>query len=314
MDTDKMIKIPKEIVLNYSDLSIYLKTLQGNYTLYKNKNKILTIERILEDKIPDQIYVPSNDIQLSTGKLELEKYQISQIHQQLNENLMKNIDSHDVEKVNQALVEHMQFTLSDPRTGNLNEIPKTLELLVNQKELLHELGKLTHKDYTTSVHSVDVMALAMSYGIQKKLSIYEIQRLGVAGLLHDIGKKDIPNEILTAPRRLTSDEMDMIKKHPSYEFKILTKIGCDDDFILRAALEHHMKIDGSGYPKMGLKNISEIGQLIGIIDMYEALTAFRPYKDGFSRIRALNIIYSDVKNNKIDKKLFETFANSIVDR
>jgi HD-GYP domain-containing protein (c-di-GMP phosphodiesterase class II) len=103
-----------------------------------------------------------------------------------------------------------------------------------------------------------------------------------------------------------------MKRHPKLgEFIIKVKSGIDGR-IARGALEHHEKLDGSGYPK-GTRHISFVGQLLGIIDCYEALTnEERPYRSAKSPLETLKVIKKDVEAGKFDRIIFEKFCYSLI--
>jgi HD-GYP domain-containing protein (c-di-GMP phosphodiesterase class II) len=130
--------------------------------------------------------------------------------------------------------------------------------------------------------------------------------------MHDVGKTEIPDSILKASRKLSSKEFTVMKRHPKIgEFIIKFKSGIDSG-IAQGALEHHEKLDGSGYPR-GIKDISFTGQLLGIIDCYEALTnEERPYRRAKSPLDTLKLIKQDVEAGKFDRQIFEKFCYSLI--
>jgi HD-GYP domain-containing protein (c-di-GMP phosphodiesterase class II) len=179
-------------------------------------------------------------------------------------------------------------------------------------EILKTIASISFKDYSTVIHSVNVMALALGFCFYSKKSLKETKRLGLSALLHDVGKTQIPNNILKAPRRLTREEFKVMTRHPKMgEYIIKVKSGIDDG-VARGAREHPEKHDGSGYPK-GTQQISFVGQVLGIIDCYEALTnEERPYRSASSPLDALKIIKKDVEAGKFDRKIFEKFCYSLI--
>ena len=136
--------------------------------------------------------------------------------------------------------------------------------------------------------------------------------MGLGALLHDVGKTQIPSSILRAPRILSDDEFKIMKSHPRIGHEIIrgkNRIGGE---VALGALEHHEKLDGSGYPK-GIRNISYAGQLLGIIDCYEALTnEDRPYRRAQKPLETLNLIKSDVESGKFNRDIFEKFCYSLI--
>jgi HD-GYP domain-containing protein (c-di-GMP phosphodiesterase class II) len=156
------------------------------------------------------------------------------------------------------------------------------------------------------------MALTIGYCYYVALSEEETKKLGLAALLHDVGKTEIPSHILKASRRLTDDEFEKVKSHTTLGFEMLSLY--QEKEIKDAALaskEHHEKLDGSGYPE-GKKNISYTGRVLAIIDCYEAITNDdRPYRTALSPISALELLKKDVDQGKLDAKIFRDFAYSL---
>ena len=171
---------------------------------------------------------------------------------------------------------------------------------------------MSYKDYSTILHSINVMALVLGYASYMDYSRAHSKTLGLCALLHDVGKTKISQEILKAPRRLTDKEFDKIKRHTTQGYNILSKCKFDDKQIAICALEHHEKIDGSGYPNNKIR-ISQTAQIIGIIDCYEALTNDdRPYRSSMEPFEVLNkIIGEEVKDGKYDKEMYVQFIKSL---
>lgn len=121
----------------------------------------------------------------------------------------------------------------------------------------------------------------------------EQTRLFRAGLLHDIGKLGISSRILEKPGRLTDDEMRTVQRHPMSTLSILSRVSAFGDFAWTAAL-HHEKLDGSGYP-YGLESaqLDRASRILVVADMYDALTADRPYRAGLTPDDALGILKSE---------------------
>ena len=130
-------------------------------------------------------------------------------------------------------------------------------------------------------------------------------------MLHDVGKTKVDPEILTAPRKLTREEFEQMQSHSLIGYNILKACNFMFKEIRISALEHHEKLDRSGYPN-GKGNLSDISQIIGIIDCYEALTNDdRPYRSAMAPYYALNIIKKDVVEGKFRKEVFEKFTYSL---
>ena len=130
--------------------------------------------------------------------------------------------------------------------------------------------------------------------------------------MHDVGKTKIDQEILIAPRKLTNEEFEEMKSHTTIGYNILSKCKFNDRDIALSALEHHEKLDGSGYQNNKTK-ISRTAQIIGVIDCYEALTNDdRPYRNAMGTFDTLNnIIGEDVKKGRFSKDIYFQFVKSL---
>lgn len=139
-----------------------------------------------------------------------------------------------------------------------------------------------------------------------------IKKIKIAGLLHDLGKLSIPNDILDKPGKLNEEEYMKMRSHTYYTKKILREIGGIDD-IAEWAANHHEKLDGSGYPE-GLKDkdLDSVSKLMAVCDMYQALTEDRPYRRGMSSKDAIDIIYKSVKLKKLDGEALDKLKEAII--
>lgn len=174
-----------------------------------------------------------------------------------------------------------------------------------------DISTLKTSDEYTFKHSVDVatmsMIVARKYGLDDK-QVYEI---GIAGLLHDIGKSKVPNEILNKAARLTDEEFAIMKQHSVYGYRILQPKEDLSTEIKLGVLQHHEKINGKGYP-MGVTGdkIDLFARLISISDIYDALVTERPYKKPFSPRDAVEMIMS--MTEELDINVMRCFLESVI--
>ena len=139
-------------------------------------------------------------------------------------------------------------------------------------------------------HSTNVAALARGTAIAMGLDAPQQRILYRAGLLHDVGKLGISSRILDKNGRLSPAERQEIERHPVYSWRILSRLDAFDEFSRVAAL-HHEKLDGSGYPwQLRGEDLSPADRILAVADIYEALTADRPYRAGMPPARALDIL------------------------
>lgn len=149
--------------------------------------------------------------------------------------------------------------------------------LLYKDSLTYNVLDFKRYDSYTFQHCLNVALLSISTGISIGLSESRLHDLGMAGLLHDIGKMSIPVEILNKPGKLTNEEYEIIKTHPLNAVRQLQNLVSND--ILRGIECHHEKLDGTGYP-YGRKadNIHYYGKILAVCDVYDALTSDRPYR------------------------------------
>lgn len=147
-------------------------------------------------------------------------------------------------------------------------------------ELFDALQVLKQTDVSTMAHSMNVSIIARLIGVWAGLDTEKLDEISMAGLLHDIGKFKIPDEILLKPGKLTKEEFEVIKKHTVYGYEILNNFKILES-TKRAALLHHEKFDGSGYPfGYTADKIDDISAIITIADVYDAMTSKRCYREG----------------------------------
>ncbi len=301
-----MQRIDIDSISDYSDCNIYIKNNLGSgYVLANSKLEGIYTKKINSGANPGEYYVSLDD------KIRI----IQKKQQQLNSELKKSI-SVDVQKARTVLDKIVEVTLSEPRTGILQNIKGTVNLIVNEyhsnPKVIEHLTQISLHDYATHLHLTNVMLFCIGYAKSCKMNDNMIKSYGLMGLMHDIGKTSIPDYILQAPRRLTFDEMEIIKQHPINSYNHLKDCGFDE-MIQVTALEHHERIDGTGYPYGKKSNsLCNESKILAIIDCFEALTTWRPYKTPMSPLEALKLIQMDVREQKYDLEVFKNFAQSIV--
>ncbi len=165
-----------------------------------------------------------------------------------------------------------------------------------------KVTRLKSKDETTYLHSLAVSGMMTLLGRSLQMDDDTVRMLGVAGLLHDIGKLLIPSEILTKPAQLTDAERIIIRNHPEAGYQLLKTYPEVPQLVLDICRLHHEVLDGSGYP-LGLKqkDLSLPVQLSAVCDVFEALTSMRPYKRPWSTTEALDWMFA--RPHHFDRKM-----------
>ncbi|HAS73207.1 MAG TPA: hypothetical protein DCS67_03590 [Clostridiales bacterium UBA8960] len=170
-------------------------------------------------------------------------------------------------------------------------VEETLPDMVRNNDVLMRLNQLRHSDDYTFEHSIRVSILATMIGKWLGYTQDELLELGEAGLLFDIGKLNIPDFVLKKPSNVTLDEYELIKKHAQFGYSILLKTKGVTSNIKYAALHHHERLDGSGYPlRLRENQIHDFAKIIAVCDVFDALITDRPYKKGISPLLAADYI------------------------
>ncbi|WP_082567403.1 HD-GYP domain-containing protein [Pelomonas sp. Root1217] len=172
------------------------------------------------------------------------------------------------------------------------------------------LARLKDKDTYTYMHSVAVCGLMVSLGRQMGLSDAEVREAGLAGLLHDVGKMQMPMEVLNKPGALTDAEFNVMRGHPERGFDLLKDGAKVPASALDVCLHHHEKMDGTGYPhKLAGDRISQFARMGAVCDVYDAITSTRPYKNAWDPAGSLQRM-SQWKG-QFDPAIFQAFVKSV---
>lgn len=205
------------------------------------------------------------------------------------------------------IVEH------DLRTGQLDivnvkaAVSPILDSMIRNSDAFMWLSKMRHHDAGSYEHSVQNCALGIAYGRHIGLNRTALKTLATGLLLMDIGKIQLPKEILTKNEPHTPEETEIMRKHVAYTVELLRKTKGISDHVINIALTHHERYDGSGYPN-GLVGIQTpaYGRMAAIIDYYDTMITNTPYSEAISEHKALQNIYN-LRNKSFQKELVEQF-------
>ena len=190
--------------------------------------------------------------------------------------------------------------------SNRNELEKTLERLGNTFEEVIQAMAMTveTRDPYTAGHQRGVSNLACAIATEMGISENQIQGIRLAGVIHDIGKICVPGEILSKPGQISKNELLIIREHPETGYNILKTV----DFswpIAQTVLQHHEKLDGSGYPEgISGENIILEARIISVADIVEAMASHRPYRPALGIDMALKEI-SKNRNTLYDPQVVD---------
>ncbi|HVZ95031.1 MAG TPA: HD domain-containing phosphohydrolase [Phycisphaerales bacterium] len=182
-------------------------------------------------------------------------------------------------------------------------------LVMNEPSSFAHLFAASHHDFYTATHMVNVatwmVSLAYALGERDQNKLDEICQ---AGLLHDMGKLYVPETILNKSGKLSDDEWAAIRKHPEEGYKHLQQFSEVSDLILKVTLQHHERMDGTGYPH-GVKgeDIHPMARLCAVVDSFDAMTAFRPFKKQATSVSTAIDILRKETPAKYDPKMVEAW-------
>lgn len=220
------------------------------------------------------------------------------------------------ESVKKRVSEGIQFlynnTESEDFIQTTNSIADDLmKAVLENDSIAVDIDALKVSDEYTFKHSVDVATMAMVIARQHGLPEKAVYETGLSGLLHDVGKSRIPNEVLNKPGRLTDEEFTIMKQHPLYGYRILLDKKDLSDAVRLGVLQHHEKIDGNGYPLGSPREkIHTYSRILSIVDIYDALVTERPYKKAFSKRDAVEMIMA--MTDELDIDIMHSFLDSII--
>ena len=179
------------------------------------------------------------------------------------------------------------------------------------------LEPLSKHHYGTYIHSIHVAFLAVQIGIECNLPVEDLKILSLGSVLHDIGKIEVPIELLDKKGALTDEEFAIIKKHPEKGYLLLKNIQIDDE-ISKITLLHHKKLNNTGYPlesdnedvTLLLKEpLDKLVQIVQVADMFEAIVTTRAYKKKYDIKKAIQILENDVNSGILEYQYVAALSN-----
>jgi len=185
---------------------------------------------------------------------------------------------------------------------------KTIDTVFKNADALACIINIRQKDQYLLEHSVSVSILMTIFARFLKVDKQIIQLLSVGAFLHDVGKIHVSDDILNKPGKLTEAEFKIMQQHVNHSIKIIEATPGISELSLEVAALHHEKLDGTGYPfNLPKDKITTYGRMIAICDIFDALTANRCYKDGYSHLKSFSILRSLGKKNHLDLRLVDLF-------
>ena len=242
---------------------------------------------------------------------------ISIIKQEAPKNQINLKDFNLASEVYSESVKIIGNVLGDVKSGKMFNVgavkhvaENITEMTIRHRGVLASITKLKKHDDYTFRHSMNVSIFAASLAAHLGLNKQDISIAANAGLMHDIGKMLVPDEILNKPGRLSEKEYDIMKSHVEKGYEFLKADGTQKEYLCLVR-EHHERHDGSGYP-FGLKDseISIHGKIGAVVDIYDAITSDRVYRKGMLATEVLKMMFQWTDKH-INKSVFEFFIKNI---
>lgn len=203
--------------------------------------------------------------------------------------------------------------MEDPRSGKLIErssemVPHMIKFIYSEKRSFACLLRVCSYDYYTYTHSVNVFTYCVALAQHLGYTEGQVQRFGHGALLHDVGKSLLPRDVVNAPGGLSDEQWQQMRMHPVHGYNILVELGMTDPVVLDVTRHHHEKLSGKGYPDgLAGDEISEWARMCTIVDIFDALTTRRSYKEAKHSFESLQFMRAHM-GDEIDLRLFRGFV------
>lgn len=286
---DELVKLKEECVFVYIDTEKspgYQSPLQNNPSSINNK-RVEFLDTIIMDV--DDIYDESFERDLTKAKT------------------LHNKTQDYIEGVFNVLRKGGQLDVESAKGA----VSGLVEQVMQNPDAMVWLCQLKDKDEYTAIHSVNVCILSLTFGRTLGLTEDELHTLGLGALLFDIGKSRIPDEILKKTDSLSDNEFLLMKAHAFLGYAMLEEKKNLPKEVLDIILNHHERLNGMGYPNCRRGDeISRLTRIVSIVDVFDAITSDRCYKDAFQPQHALNELYN-MAPDEMDQELIESFIKCI---
>jgi putative nucleotidyltransferase with HDIG domain len=191
-------------------------------------------------------------------------------------------------------------------------VDQLLVSIVNSKEILTILTDSFIYDEYLYNHSFQVTLYSIAMAKELGYSYKEMRLIGIGAMLHDVGKLQVPTNVLLKPSRLTDDEFEVMKKHAKLGFDILRNLHSISLLVAHCAFQHHERLDGSGYPRgISDREIHPYAKIIAVADVFDAVTSDRVYRDKMLPCQGLEIVEA-ASGTLFDAKVVEALKKCVV--
>ena len=304
MDED-FIPVKRSQIVLFKDFPLFYFSKENEPLLYKKEGELLKASRIKEEQFPN-LFIRTSDRENASSAL----------YKTMNAHLTETIFSQGLVPIRQALSTLVQEALEGPLNISDKMLPETIEILLQgynrNATLLESLAKLSSSSDQLVEHTVNILSLTMQFCTFHHYTEAKAKTLGVSAILHDIGCTKLPPEINHTKTKLSNTQFKEFQSHTEKGHRAIKDSACFTPGIAMVALEHHEKLDGSGYPK-GTTEISEDAQLIGLINSYEPLTyrGTSRHEDPQKPYNSLQILKNEVMAGQYSRPMFVNLCSCL---
>jgi putative nucleotidyltransferase with HDIG domain len=214
----------------------------------------------------------------------------------------------------EQIIQDIYQSCRDKNNIDLNMVDQIVAdfmVIISESNPLKLLAEIKSNDEYTFTHSSNVGILAMSLAERLGFNGHYLNKIGIAALLHDVGKATTPEDILSKEGPLTKEERIIMEEHAIKGAMYVMKLKGVNNLAVLAAMEHHIKYDGSGYPRIkGRWEANIVSQIISVADVYDALRSMRPYREPMSQDQIIKIL-TDESGTTFNPHIVECFLKLI---
>ena len=280
---------------------------EDSYVLYASKEaryRDKVRELLQSSELMEELYIHEEDLMLyfehatnslrdyvvnSDASPEKKMEKVYDLSRDVTHQFFEANSSPEILRGSDQVVDLMEKCLSDNKLG------------------FHGLSRIMEKDYYTYTHSINVGLYCMSFALKIGMPADEVRVLGLGGMLHDVGKSKLPQEIINKKGALTEEEFQVIKNHTASGMEVISGLGCYGDNVIQMVGQHHEKYNGEGYHQgLAGEDIALFARICKLTDVYDALTTRRSYKKSLKTLEALTIMKSQM-GHEFDPKLLNSF-------
>ena len=292
------------------DFNLYLEAGDASYVLFRSPNLPFSVthrNRLLDNGVRT-LYVRSDERGHYTKYLEENIGSVlanPEVPQRKKATLLYGVSRNVVRDA----FDEPRSSAIVPRTRRL--ATETVDFVLQREGAMAQLASIMATDYYTYTHSINVCVFVVALAHQCGVARADIQELAVGALLHDLGKSRVPKELLNKSGDLTSEELELIRKHVEWGEELLGQHRQLSPVVMLPVALHHEKLDGSGYPRrLTGDRIHLFGRITALADCFDAMTTRRSYQRAMTGYEALNRMQT-VLRGKFDDLLLEKFIRML---